>query len=148
MPYRDLEVSVPDSVTSLAYLAGLVDADGCISIKTSKGYHTIKIHVANTDMGMIDWLIENVGGSVHKTEKSTDEWADLYNWELYGENAAKVISAIKPFLSVKGGQAEVALEMRATKEANHQAGLPDGVLEKRKNLKGRMHELNAKGGSS
>jgi hypothetical protein len=53
----------------LAYLAGIIDGEGSIYIgnfscnpKTGTPYYQTNMEVTNTDAGLIDWLMGNIGG--------------------------------------------------------------------------------------
>lgn len=60
-----------NGAVALAYLAGVIDSDGCIAI--SKYYDTKKpnrspryvvdLTVVNTSVRLMNWLVDNYGGS-------------------------------------------------------------------------------------
>lgn len=101
-----------------AYLAGFVDADGSISIKTQSkarpfvGYIT----VYNCNKMVIEMFFTEFGGGksrYKKTGRGRNEanWRPCWEWQLTAQKAAKAIQKIYPFLVIKKRQAELVLEL-------------------------------------
>lgn len=100
------ECKIPKEKTKLAYLAGLIDADGCIRINKE---NRIQIDVTNTQLGMIEWVKENFGGRIAFEEKSKkfDGWSDCYRIEIRKtKDVVKILEAIKPYLTIKQEKAD------------------------------------------
>ena len=104
----------------LAYLAGIVDGEGSISIKTeSKARpYTIYLAVTNTNYEMIRLFEDKFGGKVRKRNwskaskvKGSERWKDCYEWTLTKNLAAKAIVKLFPYIRIKKKQA--VLVMRA-----------------------------------
>ena len=103
------------------YIAGLLDGEGHITVihtftkrrKNGKRYpqYSLQLRISNTDERMIAWLNEKLG-----------QWGRPINWVLRGNRrrcyqwigigarATSLIKAIRPYLVIKGEQADIALE--------------------------------------
>ena len=98
-------------------LAAFVDGEGTITIdKTKKRAgryaYTQRLQIANTDVRLIDWLVENFGGSYPKPYKDKNEThKDHYNWKIFSVNSYKLIKIMRPYLILKGEQADNAMEL-------------------------------------
>ena len=51
------------SETQKAYLAGIVDGEGCISFCKIGSFLYLGVSVANTNKPLINWLRTNLGGT-------------------------------------------------------------------------------------
>ena len=103
--------------TDWAYLAGLVDGEGSISIN-----HTVMVRIFNTDMGIIDWLTDHFpDAKVIKANSNTSYGFKLclsVRWN--GRNSIEVLTRILPYLqSKKGKLAELALEFLESVDGSH-----------------------------
>lgn len=106
----------------LAYMAGIIDGEGCICMtkgyasQTASGYsYKIRLTVCNTSIVLLDWLVENFGGNY--TAKKLAEGMELthaqsYNWNLHCEQAGKLLNMVTPYLVIKKQQAQLALAYR------------------------------------
>jgi len=93
----------------IAYLAGLFDGEGCISIQQSKNVkgifnYCLKLIVHMNCKEIIDILQETFGGSVYiRKDKS-------YAWECTGTEADETLKLIVPYLIEKKKQAELGID--------------------------------------
>jgi hypothetical protein len=107
------------SDTEAAYLAGLLDGEGCIILaresvpnKTQGGIrygYKLNITITNTSSQMIEWLHQTIGGKVF-TYAHIPGWRTKYDWRIYGDEAREILRELRPYLTVKREQAEIALE--------------------------------------
>jgi len=114
--------------TDWAYIAGIVDGEGCIRIvktkepKNKSGYkYQMVIGVNNTNEWLIHWLYFNFGGSIHLQAK-LDNRKPLWHWYLSSRKAQAFIELILPYLRLKRPQAEVAVQFSKRK---HHRGKSD-----------------------
>lgn len=94
--------------TDWAYLAGLIDGEGSISI-----CHTVIVRIPNTDMDIIGWLVESFpDAKVAKANSNTSYGHKLcLNVRWNGRNSIEVLTKVLPYLrSKKRKLAELALE--------------------------------------
>lgn len=89
------------SETDIAYMAGLVDGEGTISIATTKATHRFRpfIEITNTDPLMIKWLQKYFWQKVRKGE--TDLHRPVFKVHLTGYGITPFLERIKPYLTAK-----------------------------------------------
>ena len=106
----------------LAYLAGLVDGEGTVSIrrvhnraKSASGwkiYYAVEIRVFNTDRKMIDWISQNFRGSVWTTNRKDGKHKPCYIWMCSGiEENLNLMKSIVPFMITKRQLVECAIPL-------------------------------------
>jgi hypothetical protein len=141
-----------------AYLAGLVDGDGHITIinrskNACKGYR-IKLCIYNCNDKIAKLLREKIGGHIRSNNinKLHPKWRNCIVYSCQDGRAAKLIRKIEPYLIIKRAQAKIALEAIILKEQyNGGAGRwhPELKIEHYAALgalKNRINELNIRGG--
>jgi len=103
-----------------AYLAGLIDADGCIAIKRTQASksnqrstpsYSLQITVNQYDGRLIDWLYGNFGGNVC-TCWSRLRNKNYYRWYITGSKAKYILKRLIPFLRYKKKQAELGIQLQ------------------------------------
>ncbi len=150
------DYSVPStrklSPTTAAYVAGLIDGEGCITIAKSKKYYSLRIDVGMTLPGLsvLRWLEEAVGGTVRKTRDATDDWAEAWAWGLFGKPVADLLGEIHEHMKVKADQALLGLRFHA--RMMEQPQMPNGSIkwtDEFRQMAGQIHSemkaLNRKG---
>ena len=127
------------------YVAAMIDAEGCISIGSSKHItkagtlyqaYSFRIQIANTSKKLMDWIVQNFGGVVYTKKQCLNPKKPVFQWFTKGGIAAqeRFLLGILPYLIIKREQALVGLEfIRSQREQNP---------EKRKTLWERSHALN------
>jgi len=111
--------------TDLAYLAGLIDGEGCIRIKKCKpyrcqgrvtpGYHPA-IQVRMVDEHAIRFLAETLGGWYYKEKPHSNNGRPLFCYQATDSRAEAIIKAVRPFLRVKAAVADVVLGLALLKK--------------------------------
>ena len=99
---------------NLAYLAGIVDGEGCIYAKYGKSKNSsinyqVKVEVELVNEPVIRLLGATFDGYVYKRSKKNRK--DTYRWQAHGEVAYNAIKALYPYLIIKKPQAEVLLRL-------------------------------------
>lgn len=101
----------------LAWAAGFVDGEGCISLYERKdrktGYY-IKLHVANTNKASLERLQALFGGSIQYIQRGSPErnWKPSFAWIVSHVKAHNALVELLPYLFVKKKQAELAVQAR------------------------------------
>jgi hypothetical protein len=95
-----------------AYAAGLMDAEGCITIGRSTGprglNYSARVRISNKSVQLMKWLVLHFGGYVSKSIPKKDTHAVCYNWNLSSEKHTRsFLSAILPYLRIKKNQVEI-----------------------------------------
>ncbi|MCK4329802.1 hypothetical protein KAX02_08160 [candidate division WOR-3 bacterium] len=122
-----------DRIGLLKMLAAFVDGEGTISIGKSllsngKYSYYQQLIVSNSDVRLIDWTVDNFGGTFPKAQKLTDNRKDTYKWTLSSYKSYKMIKKIRPYLILKQEQADCAIELyeKVTKRHYHGSNpMPD-----------------------
>ena len=135
-----------------AYVAGLIDGEGCIHLDaTGRTYKArVSVGMSAPALPLLQSLQEEWGGTLYQARKANDRWAAAYTWHLTSESAEALIRAVRPYLRLKVKQADLALEVQEhwrslPRRANGQAIWSDEARATGLALKERMHVLNAKG---
>lgn len=106
---------MPDALT-LAYLAGVIDSDGYItvhrSVRKGKAYYAARIGIAGTRRQPHDLAASLWGGKVSLYEPKNPRHRGQYQWSRSGDGAVAPISEVQPYLRVKQEQARIALEVQ------------------------------------
>jgi len=95
------------------YLAGLIDGDGCISIRPYGKKHTFspRIEVSSKNYDFLEKLKNIIGGG--SISRQVDRRNGSITYHLYFEkleDCKKILEAITPFLILKKRQGELLLE--------------------------------------
>lgn len=140
-----------------AYLAGLIDGEGCIHLDTpGRTYRArVSIGMSAPALALLTELQATWGGTIYCARPATSRWAAAYTWHLTGDPAAALLTAVRPFLRLKQQQADLALEVERLRTALP-LRFPNGKTKKQRawseetrsaceEIKQQMHALNAKG---
>ena len=110
-------------VATLAYAAGVVDSDGCISITRRGSLHSLQMQrrltasytgfvvVCNTDRPLLDWFKAEFGGSIKFRAHVLPHHKVTYNWAVTNQKAVAFLELIKPYLRVKPRQADAVISL-------------------------------------
>lgn len=99
-----------DEVTK-AYLAGIVDGEGCITIsKNGQGVPYLRFQLQMTDLEAIELISSVAGSKIYNIPTSNPKHKDLYKTIILGKKCQEFINIILPYLRIKRKQAEMALE--------------------------------------
>lgn len=98
----------------LAYIAGLFDGEGSITIqkrtnKNKNSYHWLRIQIANTNYDLIVWLQKMIGGHIVSHQGKSPRKL-CYIWLLVSNPAKEFLKLIYPYLIIKKSKTEIAIE--------------------------------------
>lgn len=104
--------------SKLAYLAGVIDSDGCITINKfvdPKAPHrapryVLNIIVVNTSVRLMNWLADNFGGTFKERKLVSNRHKTTYHWQFTNSKAAHLLALVKPYLVEKFDRADNAIE--------------------------------------
>lgn len=110
--------------TEIAYLAGIIDGEGCFFIGLFRtkathdllNYHTY-IKISNTDQNLMKWIKEkanSTNNTQHRCTRISLKERDIYNAQIGGQTLDELLPKIYPYLIVKRKQCEVMMRMRST----------------------------------
>lgn len=96
------------------YVAGLIDAEGCISIVRSSGTIHARVCFGNTSKRIVDLMKSITGfGTAGNRLPKMKEHSESWHWRCQCEGAQGLIEQISPFLRIKGSQAELAIYVQS-----------------------------------
>lgn len=108
--------------TELAWLAGIIDGEGCIDLSRRSraravGYH-MRVSVSNTDVRLVARCqqitglgrVAQLGGETRR--RMRDRWRPCYAWSVSTRQAEDVLRLVLPYLVIKREQADLALLAR------------------------------------
>lgn len=137
--------------TDLAYIAGLIDGEGCISLEPPGMTRTGKFRaprarviVSMTTPDVLHWLKATVGGGMWERKSRQPTQKPVWTWTLSGRAVAALLVGLLPYLKVKDEQARVAIAFLNV-ERPTQWLLTDSYRTTMVELADRMHELNRRG---
>lgn len=100
----------------LAYLAGVIDSDGYItvhrSMRNGKAYCAARIGIAGTRRQPHDLAASLWGGKISIYAPKNPRHRSQFQWCRTGDVAASAIKQVQPYLRVKREQARIALQVQ------------------------------------
>jgi len=96
----------------LAYAAGLVDGEGCISINQprNRGFFSLHVEVTMGDREPIEFLAGNFGGNFKIKGTKTITGRPMFRWSVQSEKAQEFLRQVYPYIIGKRYQVKTALE--------------------------------------
>ena len=153
------------STEELAYLAGIVDGEGSISLIRTRQHHRPAEHrnsrsngnphpgiserlvlivaVGMTEGVIPDWLYTEFGGQLHYRVNKNPRWKDRWDWTACSQIGSSFLKAILPYLVVKKHQAELAIEFQNARVTGHPLDDVRRLLDE--SIYEDMRELNSRG---
>ena len=101
--------------TDLAYAAGLIDGEGCITIvrkhvRYGNGFeYRVRLHVANTNQVVLLFLERLLGGKIYTQPKMQSHWKQCWYWYMDGSYAVDALRLVSPYLLAKKAEAQLAI---------------------------------------
>lgn len=142
---------MPIPKTTLAYLAGIIDGEGTITLakESRSNRHEARLIVVNTDVKLMNWLKDNFGGFV-RIHKRIIGQKQRYDWVIAGKKAVKLLEEVAEYLIIKREQYFVvityeAARIEAKKDGNPAHGGSEGLGKWQEGfdyLKGQIKQLN------
>jgi hypothetical protein len=132
--------------TELAYLAGIIDGEGCFYIGKPGGQYTLRMFVMSTSKCLIDYLYKTYRGFQYSRKKENSRWKVRHEWFVDTHILEDLLPLLRPYLIIKKEHLEVAIEFRKTfsKVRNYRPISPD-LIAVRDACHLRMKVLNKKG---
>lgn len=137
--------------SELAYLAGIIDGEGCLSLnRSARNRFTTQLYIGSTDPRLVHWLYPRFGGTVALRPSPLPlRHKPLWRWLIGGADLEALLTATLPYLVIKREQANLILEFRATLALTgpgHQSQpTPTPVVDHRILLKSKLLQLNKRG---
>lgn len=122
-----------NSQLTAAYVAGLIDGEGCLWVRASKGrWFSPRCDIGMSAKGLpvLRMMKEQFGGALCQQREATEKWEAAWRWTLEGDRLRTLLTEVAPHLVLKAEQARLLMALCTT---NGQA------------TKDRVSELNRKG---
>lgn len=106
------------SESTTAYLAGVLDSDGCVSLgsyRTRNGSidYRVQVVISKTDQEFLQWVQATLDyGSINYQENADSAYPSCYQWRVSQAKAETFLRMVLPYLRVKKRKAELALRLR------------------------------------
>lgn len=126
--------TIPSQLTEaeIAYLAGLFDGEGYVSIREQTRrssalraerngfggcHYGLCVGISMCDEKVIKWIYDTFGGSkvIAGHTKGHERWNLAWHWRAYGENALAILRHLYPYLRVKKEKAALAFKFQQLK---------------------------------
>ena len=144
----------------LAWMAGFVDGEGCISIAKDKSeggrIFSVVARVSNNNLEALQFIHQWFGGYI-RAESNGNGLPPTFSLALKSRKGARFLRAIQPYLHVKSEHARIALELQDRIEntppnyISHYGRkpfgrLPEEEMQERRVLCDQMTALNQRNG--
>ncbi len=104
---REHESAQVLSQTDAAYLAGLLDAGGRLSLYSRGGALAIRLVLRNGSEQLFSWIMSRTGvGKLHANSYAP------WNWWCSSDAAASLLEQLRPYLVVHASEVDAALEIQ------------------------------------
>ena len=147
--YEPLRLSSIDA----AYLAGLVDGEGCITACHRRAHSETRernpsaiggVRVAMCAPDLIQWIHSITGlGKVYHLPARKNTHKDSWLWTPGLRESARFLEAILPYLRLKGRQASLLVELAHIKSQSRRGRQHN--LERQQEIVREIHVLNKRG---
>ena len=99
--------------TGLAYLAGILDGEGCVHIAKERGNNAPRYKLA-VQVSMVDKtppaLAYSAFGGYLRLRDRNKKWKPLWEWQIKSGDAIACLKALLPYLRTKKTEAELAIK--------------------------------------
>jgi len=114
--YIKMEEGLPDKPiphTAIAYIAGLIDGEGTISLRRKIGNHyNIEVYITNTNLCVLEWVQKTLQMGKIFTFKPRPPRKTQIKWHVHSRNAEKLLNMVQPYLIIKQGECLEAIMFR------------------------------------
>jgi hypothetical protein len=107
------------SDAELAYLAGIIDGEGHITVVRAQRrnsrfpLYSPRVGVTNQSERLIEWMDERVAWTIRDLKPTKGEWGWAYRPAVVGHAVADLLEVLLPFLVIKAEQATLVIRFCA-----------------------------------
>lgn len=121
--YIKMEQGLPDKPiphTAIAYLGGLIDGEGTVSLRRKIGNHfNIEVYITSSNKPMLEWVRRVFGGKIYTYNRKGDTTRlPQHKWHIHSRGAEDLLKMVLPYLIIKGEHARLAIEFRELMDRN------------------------------
>ena len=147
-----------------AYYAGLFDGEGTVYIyrqdwnkykdkewfrnrkSNSSPSYRLSVKITNTNKDCLEFIQKRLGGTIYAyKDRRSSLGKTQYTWNIYANNALRLLSKMLPYLIIKEEQAKVAIKFQMRKQSEDIGGnikLTEEQLQWREKQRLLIKELN------
>ena len=129
---------------TLAYIAGVFDAEGSVMIGMNNGNYRLSVSLGNTKREIVDLFNSLFPGYIQIRKYDNPEHNDLYIWNVDCKKAGDFLSEISKYSRIKKEQIMLGIDLRETQHLGCN-GLSDAVKKKRIEIAASLAALNHRG---
>ncbi len=94
---------------NLAYVAGLLDGEGCINFTKCRDIKIPRVCITNTNLEVLEDLKAQFGGHIQKASRPNASWKPAYHWVISNSASARFLEKIEPWVRIKQEQVWLVL---------------------------------------
>lgn len=140
--------------TDVAYLAGIIDGEGCINMSKQWGHgrwhYGLHLSVTSTSDVLKVWLSGTFGGLARTVAPKNSNCTEQLHWTMAGNRCQALLRLVLPYLKIKRPQAELALMVHFDKHGGNARWNSIYTEEEelvREKVRLAIHEYNRAGGN-
>lgn len=137
--------------TDAAYVAGIIDGEGCVSIARSKIGHTVsgyqyqpRLSVTNTDLRMLKFIkaVTGLGTICERGGSKKRTWC----WCSASQVTGKILKSVRKYLVIKRTRADYCIKLADIQKKNWHRKGRKGLTQRERDYQERLYwrvkELN------
>lgn len=134
--------------TQAAYIAGILDGEGCITLSRSGKYLRPLVSVVNTKKELLEYLVTSTGlGKVLVSKRPSKTSNIPYRWQIWSKQSSLFLIQVLPFLVIKKQQAILLLNFANRSNTKHgRNGLSKDDVNHQTSIYNQLKKLNKRGG--
>jgi hypothetical protein len=106
-----------NSLSDLAYCAGVFDGEGCVTLTRDKELtYRLRLKITSTEYSVLAWIQEHFGGTINLSRKETDNNKESWDWYCKTEDQIVFLFGILPYTIIKRAQIIEALNYHFEKQ--------------------------------
>lgn len=92
-----------------AYIAGIIDGEGTVTLTRQhvREMYSPEVSVANTNLQLLLWLKEKIGGYIRKKVRKLPQHHQAYTWTVRDNRAISLLKIVEKLLIVKRSHSEL-----------------------------------------
>ncbi len=139
-------LKIPKSKTDLAYMAGVVDGEGCIYAKQNGAHGTfVCLQIQMCSDAVIKWVASTFGGSVYTQPAYYETHSLTYSWRINGKAILPILKAIQPYIKEKALRVKLAIELAGMIRSNRYQQIGGDEFKRRAEIVAEIKKYNRLG---
>ena len=94
---------------NLAYVAGLLDGEGCINFTKCRDLKIPRVSITNTNLDILEDLKKQFGGHIQKATRVDASWKPAFHWVISNSACARFLEQIEKWVRIKQEQVWLVL---------------------------------------